>query len=189
MSSTKGVTQLLLQWNSGDESALDRLLPVVYDELRRQANRCMVGERSGHTLQPTALVHEVFLRLVDQRNVNWRNRAQFFGVAAQLMRRILVDHTRTRAAAKRGGGVTRITLSGVESAAQTREVDVIAVDEALTRLAAIDAHQAHIVELRFFAGLTLKETAEVLQLSTATIKREWSMAKAWLYRAVRAELS
>ncbi len=166
MSSAKDVTQLLTQWSGGDQAALERLLPLVYDELRRQARRYLGGERPDHTLQPTALVHEAYVRLIGQRNVKWQNRAQFFGVAAQLMRRILVDHARARAAAKRGGGASGLALSG---------------------LAALDPVQGRVVELRFFGGLTIDETAEVLHLSPATIKREWSMAKAWLHRALHGE--
>jgi RNA polymerase sigma factor (TIGR02999 family) len=187
MASAKGVTQLLVDWSKGDETALQRLLPLVYEELRVQARRHLSGERPSHTLQPTALVHEVYLRLVDQRRVRWQNRAQFFAVAAQLMRRILVDHARARATAKRGGGTTRVSLSGTQAPPEVPEVDVIALDEALVRLAAMDAQQGRIVELRFFAGLTIPEIAEVIELSPATIKREWSMAKVWLYRAIHPE--
>jgi RNA polymerase sigma factor (TIGR02999 family) len=189
MASAKGVTQLLVDWSKGDETALQRLLPLVYEELRLQARRHLSGERPSHTLQPTALVHEVYLRLVDQRNLRWQNRAQFFALAAQLMRHILVDHARARATAKRGGGTTPVSLSGVQapSQAQEVEVDVIALDEALARLAAMDAQQGRIVELRFFGGLTIPEIAEVVELSPATIKREWSLAKVWLYRAIHEE--
>src|SRR3954471_10270553 len=170
----KDVTQLLARWSGGDEAALNDLLPVVYGELHRQARRYLVGERPGHTLQPTALVHEAYLRLIAQRDVRWQNRAHFFGVAAQLMRRILVDHARGRAAAKRGGGVVAIPMP--EPAAQPG-VDVIALDAALERLAGLDPAQARVVELRYFGGLTVDETAEVMHVSAATVKREWSMAK------------
>ncbi len=186
MSSAKDVTQLLTQWSGGDQAALERLLPLVYDELRRQARRYLGGERPDHTLQPTALVHEAYVRLIGQRNVKWQNRAQFFGVAAQLMRRILVDHARARAAAKRGGGASGLALPEPEAASQP-DVEVIALDAALNGLSALDPVQGRVVELHFFGGLTVEETAEVLHLSPATIKREWSMAKAWLHRALHGE--
>jgi RNA polymerase sigma factor (TIGR02999 family) len=186
MSSARDVTQLLTQWSGGDQTALERLLPLVYDELRRQARRYLGGERPDHTLQPTALVHEAYVRLVGQRNVKWQNRAQFFGVAAQLMRRILVDHARARAAAKRGGGASGLSLTEPETVSQP-DVEVIALDAALTELSALDPVHGRVVELRFFGGLTIEETAEVLHLSPATIKRDWSVAKAWLYRTMRAE--
>lgn len=181
MSSASDVTQLLAEWSSGDKNALEKLLPLVYDELRRQARRYLGGERPGHTLQPTALVHEAYVRLVGQRDVKWQNRAQFFGVAAQLMRRILVDHARARGAAKRGGADGAIALPTPESVSQP-DVEVTTLDDLLTKLATLDATQARVVELRYFGGLTIEETAEAMDLSPATIKREWSMAKAWLYR-------
>ncbi|HET6890448.1 MAG TPA: sigma-70 family RNA polymerase sigma factor, partial [Pyrinomonadaceae bacterium] len=162
--------------------ALDKLLPVVYDELRKQAARYLRRERAGHTLQTTALIHEAYLRLVDQKNVHWQNRAQFFGLAAQLMRRILVDHARTKKRAKRGGSDIRVSLTGAKVLAKSEDLDVVALDEALDRLAQIDEQQSKIVELRFFSGLTVEETAEVLSISPATVKRDWSMAKAWLHR-------
>ena len=183
MSPAKDVTQLLQDWTGGNEAALERLLPLVYDELRRQARRYLAGERSDHTLQPTALVHEAFVRLVAQRGVRWQNRAHFFGVSAQLMRRILVDHARARAAAKRGGGEEGVAIPTPESAAQP-PVEVVALDAALTQLAGLDPTQARVVELRYFGGLTVEETAEVLHISPATVKREWTMAKAWLYQAM-----
>lgn len=176
------VTQLLIGWGSGDKEALDKLLPVVYDELRKQAARYLRRERAGHTLQTTALIHEAYLRLVDQKNVHWQNRAQFFGLAAQLMRRILVDHARTKKRAKRGGSDIRVSLTGAKILAKSDDLDVVALDEALDRLAEIDERQSKIVELRFFSGLTVEETAEVLSISPATVKRDWSMAKAWLHR-------
>src|SRR5690349_13983842 len=157
MSSASDVTQLLTEWSGGDKNALEKLLPLVYDELRKQARRYLGGERPGHTLQPTALVHEAYVRLIGQRDVKWQNRAQFFGVAAQLMRRILVDHARARAAAKRGGGAAAVTLSALESVSQP-DVEVTALDDLLTKLAAIDPTQGRVVELRFFGGLTIEET-------------------------------
>lgn len=179
------ITELLLAWSGGDRQAFDRLVPMVYAELRRQARVQLSRERATHTLQPTALVHEAFLRLVDQRSARWRNRAQFFGVAAQLMRRILVDHARARDAAKRGGGAVRIPLDEASedaATAQIPEVDVLLVDEALERLASLDERQARVVELRYFGGLSVEEAAAVLDVSEITIKRDWAMAKAWLFR-------
>lgn len=176
------VTQLLLAWRGGDPSAAERLLPTIYDELRRQAARAMRHEPSENTLQPTALVHEAYLRLVDQRRVEWKNRAHFFGVAAQLMRRILVDHARARHAKKRGGGMQRLTLSDVDGAASENAIDVLALHEALDALAALDPLQARLVELRYFSGLNIEETAAALDVSPATVKREWAVARAWLRR-------
>ncbi len=178
------VTQLLVGWGKGDKAALDQLLPIVYDELRRQAARYLRRERVGHTLQTTALIHEAYLRLVDQRNVQWQNRAQFFGIAAQLMRRILVDHARTKKRAKRGGSDIRVSLADAEGSVKAQELDVVALSEALDRLEQIDEQQSKIVELRFFSGLTVEETASVLDISPATVKRDWSMAKAWLHREI-----
>jgi RNA polymerase sigma factor (TIGR02999 family) len=180
----ENVTQLLIGWGQGDKEALDRLVPIVYDELRRQAARYLRRERVGHTLQTTALIHEAYLRLVDQRNVHWQNRAHFFGIAAQLMRRILVDHARTKKRAKRGGSDVRVSLGDVQAVVKGKDLNVVALDEALDRLAEIDEQQSKIVELRFFSGLTVEETAEVLGISTATVKRDWSMAKAWLHREI-----
>ena len=179
---TPGVTELLLAWGAGDAAALDALIPVVYAELRTQARRAMRRETPGHTLQTTALVHEAFLRLVDQRRIAWRNRAQFFGVAAQLMRRILVDSLRARRATKRGGGAHRLTLGDADVAVETPGDEVLALHEALERLAALDPAQARLVELRYFGGLTIEEAAEVLGVSAATVKREWAVARAWLRR-------
>ena len=178
------VTGLLLSWSNGDASAAERLLPAVYDDLHRQAARAMRREGDDHTLQATALVHEAYLRLIDQRRVQWRNRSHFFGIAAQAMRRVLVDHARGRLAAKRGGGMKQLTLSGVdEAAAQADEgVEVLALHEALERLAQLDPDQARLVELRYFGGLTIEETAEALGVSPATMKREWAVARAWLRR-------
>ena len=165
-----------------NREALDRLLPAIYDELRALAASYLKSERRAHTLQPTALVHEAYMRLIDQRSVDWKNRAQFFGVAAQMMRRILVNHAEAKAAEKRGGGAERVTLTDQIHVSGRDEVDVLAVDGALSRLAALDERQAQIVELRFFAGLTIEEIAEVLGVSSPTVKRDWSMAKAWLKR-------
>jgi RNA polymerase sigma-70 factor (ECF subfamily) len=181
------VTQLLIGWGKGDKEALDQLVPIVYDELRRQAARYLRHERVGHTLQTTALIHEAYLRLVDQRNVEWQNRAQFFGIAAQLMRRILVDHARTRKRAKRGGSDIRVSLADADAFVKAQELDVVALNEALERLERIDEQQSKIVELRFFSGLTVEETASVLNISPATVKRDWSMAKAWLHREISGE--
>jgi RNA polymerase sigma factor (TIGR02999 family) len=183
---TQAVTRLLLQWTGGDAHALDQLLPLVYDELRRLAQSYLRRENVGHTLQSTALVHEAYLRLVDQRDVNWQNRSHFFGIAAQMMRRVLVDHARAHNAAKRGSGGIKVTLDEGLLAAEQRDVNVIALDEALTKLAEIDPQQTRIVELRFFAGLSIEETAELLKISPATVKRDWAMAKAWLYGEMSA---
>jgi RNA polymerase sigma-70 factor (ECF subfamily) len=160
------------------------LLPIVYEELRRQAARYLRRERAGHTLQTTALIHEAYLRLVGQTNVQWQNRAQFFGIAAQLMRRILVDHARTKKRAKRGGSDIRVSLGDAMALSKGQDLDVVALDEALERLAEFDEQQSRIVELRFFSGLTVEETAEVLAISTATVKRDWSVARAWLHREI-----
>jgi RNA polymerase sigma factor (TIGR02999 family) len=182
--SQQNVTELLIAWSDGNKQALDLLMPIVFDELRRQAARYLRGERAGHTLQTTALVNEAYLRLVDQNNVRWQNRAHFFGIAAQLMRRILVDHARAKHRAKRGGADLRVTLNEATAVAADREVDLVALDEALDRLAKIDLQQSRVVELRFFSGLNVEETAEVLNISPATVKRDWSVAKAWLYREI-----
>ncbi len=181
------VSQLLLAWRNGDQQALDQLMPLVYDELRRLAAAYLRREHPGHTLQTTALVHEAYLRLVDQTHADWQNRAQFFGVAAQLMRRILVDHARTQHAAKRGSGALKLSLN--EAAGKTKEkaAEVVALDDALAELAALDPQQSRLVELRYFAGLSIVETAEVLGISPATVKREWNTAKAWLYNQLKHE--
>jgi RNA polymerase sigma-70 factor, ECF subfamily len=181
-----GITQLLIAWSDGRREALDDLMPLVYADLRRVAAGYMRREAVGHALQPTALVHEAYVRLIDQKQVKWRNRAHFFGVAAGMMRRILVDHARKRHAEKRGGDWERVTLVGDEVAAESpREIDVLALHEALERLAEFDPQQERIVELRYFGGLTIEETAEVVGISAATVVREWTIAKAWL----RADLS
>lgn len=179
-----GVTRLLVRWTEGDSKALDELFPLVYDELRRLARSYLNRERHGHTLQSTALVHEAYMRLVDQ-NVTWQSRAHFFGIAAQMMRRILVDHARAHNAAKRGDGEVKVTLDEGLVQAGERDVNVIALDEALNNLAKLDVQQSKIVELRFFAGLSIEETSEVLDISPATVKRDWAMAKAWLYREMQ----
>ncbi len=175
------VTQLLIQWSNGDKAALDKLMPLIYEELRQLARHYMNRERVGHTLQTTALVNEAYLRLINRKQVHWQNRAHFFAIAAHLMRSILVDHARSHAYAKRGGGARKISLDEALAVSQQRAADVVALDDALKRLAEIDRQQSRIVELKFFGGLTIEETAEVLALSPATIKREWSTAKAWLY--------
>ena len=175
------ITGLLGEWSRGDASALEKLLPVVYAELRRIARRQLGRERNAHTLQPTALVNELYFKLTQQRSASWEDRAQFFAVAAQLMRRILVDHARAQAAAKRGGSSPRVSLTEAEDVGVEPAFEVLAVDRALTRLARLDADQARIVELRYFSGLTVEETAHVLGTSPRTVKREWRLAKAWLY--------
>jgi len=181
MVSSAEVTRLLQQWGVGRHDALDELLPVIYGELRRLAASYLRRERADHTLQPTALVHEAFLKLVDQRDVCWQNRAHFFGIAAQMMRRILVDHARAHGASKRGAGERPLSIDEGLVAAPASHVDLLALDEALTRLAAVDSQQSRVVELRFFVGLTIDEAAEVLHISPATVGRDWMLAKAWLY--------
>lgn len=190
----RDITTLLLAWREGDQRALDALVPCVYAELRRLAHRHMRGERPDHPLQTTALVHEAYLRLIDSSRVRWQNRAHFFAVTAQLMRRVLVDVARTRGAGKRGGGVSMVELREDLDAASEQSADVVAVDEALTALAAVDPRKARVVELRYFGGLTVEETAEVLQISPDTVTRDWKMAKLWLLReldptAGRAEVT
>jgi RNA polymerase sigma factor (TIGR02999 family) len=178
------VTQWLLDGGRSDKHGLDAMLPVVYDELHRLATQCLSRESTGHTLQPTALVNEAYLRLVDQRRVDWKNRAQFLGLAANMMRRILVNHARDRAALKRGRDVQQISLSLLESPSGRPDVDLIALEDALDRLAAMDERKSRVVELKFFGGLTTEEIAEVLQVSGATVEREWAFARAWLYDAI-----
>jgi RNA polymerase sigma factor (TIGR02999 family) len=186
--STPGaVTQWLLDWGRSDKRALDQMLPVLYEELHRLASHYLSREATGHTLQPTALVHEAYLRLVDQRRVDWRNRAQFLGLAANMMRRILVNHARDRAVQKRGGGAVAVSLSLVEAPAGRPDVELIALEDALQRLAALDERKSKVVELKFFGGLTIEEIAEVLQISGATVEREWAFARAWLYEAVEGK--
>ena len=183
--SPRDITQMLIDWSNGDREALDSLIPVVYRELRRQAARHMRRERPGHTLQTTDLIHEAYLRLVDQKDVRWQNRTHFFAVAAQLMRRILVDHARRRHRAKRGGSGIALPLEeGLVVAAEKPEADLLALDEALTRLAALDVRQSQIVELRCFSGLSIEETAAVIGVSPTTIKDDLNLAKAWLRREI-----
>src|SRR5258705_7465187 len=183
MSSPKEVTRLLVDWGNGDQEALDELIPLVYDELRRLARRYMRRESQDHTLQTSALVNEAYLRLIDQRSVQWQNRAHFFGVAAQLMRRILVNHARSRSRVKRGGRMQVVSLD--EQAVVAKEVsEVIALDVALKNLAEMDPRKSQIVEMKFFGGLTNEEVAEVLKVTSRTVEREWRKAKAWLYRAI-----
>jgi RNA polymerase sigma factor (TIGR02999 family) len=180
---TRDVTALLNRWQQGESTALDRLMPLVYNELRRIAARYLHSERSGHTLQTTALVHEAYLRLIDETHIQWQGRAHFFGVAATLIRNILVDHARANKALKRGGGAQKVSLDEAIAVAGN-EVDVLAVDDALSELVKIDAQQAKIVELRFFSGLTIEVTAEVLGISVSTVKRDWVLAKTWIYRTL-----
>jgi RNA polymerase sigma factor (TIGR02999 family) len=182
MASTRTVTALLTDWSRGDTTALDQLLPLVYAELRRIAARQLRRERVTHTLQPTALVHEVYLRLVDQRQVDWQDRAHFLGVAAQTMRRILVDHARRHGARKRGDGVQCVSIDDAKEIAASPEIPLLALDQALGRLETIDPDLAKIVELRAFGGLTIEEAAHVLKVSPSTAKRDWRTAKAWLNR-------
>jgi len=183
MSTPIGVTQLLIDWSKGDQAALDQLMPLVYSELRRLASNYLRRERQGHTLQPTALVNEAYLKLVDQRSAKWQNRAQFFGISAQLMRRILVDHARQHRAAKRGGSEQqRLSITSAEKFAKQSEIDLLALNEALDELTKMDPQQARIVELKFFGGLSIEETAEVLGIGHATVERDWKMARAWLRR-------
>jgi RNA polymerase sigma-70 factor (ECF subfamily) len=178
------ITHLLKEWSDGDQSALDKLTPLVYAELRQQATRYLRRERPGHSFQTTALINEAYLRLIDAKDVRWQSRAHFFAIAANLMRRILVDHARRRDAEKRGGSQLRLTLD--EGLAVTKEtnVDLLAIDEALDRLATIDPQQARVVELRFFSGLSVEETASALDVSPKTVKRDWSVARAWLRREI-----
>lgn len=183
MQSNEGITELLIDWGQGDEAALEKLMPLVYNELRRLASNYLRRERASHTLQPTALVNEAYLRLVDQKNAKWQNRAQFFGISAQLMRRILVDHARQHQAAKRGGSnQQRLSITSAEHFAEQPEIDLLALNEALDELAKMDPQQERIVELKFFGGLSIEETAEVLGISHATVERDWKMARAWLRR-------
>jgi RNA polymerase sigma factor (TIGR02999 family) len=185
--SSARVSKLLLNWGQGDQGAREALIPLVYDELRRLARRHLRRERPDHTLQSAALVHEAYLRLIRQDQPQWQNRAHFFGVAAQIMRHILVDHARNRVAAKRGAGVPRLTLDLDAQVAlpREREVDIVALDDALNQLAALDLQQSRVVELRFFGGLSIEETSVVLGISPATVKREWATARAWLQREMK----
>ena len=178
------VTRLLKEWSNGREQALDRLVPEIHRELRKLAAGYLRKERPDHTLQPTALVNEAFLKLIDQRAVRWQNRAHFFGIAAQAMRRILVDHARAHTASKRGDGAQKVPLDAAMAIGGSMDIGLLALDEALTRLAAIDPQQSRVVELRNFGGLTMEETAEVMHISPATVGREWRMAKAWLFAEI-----
>jgi RNA polymerase sigma factor (TIGR02999 family) len=188
MDAAPNLTQLLISYGQGNQNALEALLPEVYTELRRLAQSYMRKENTGHTLQATALVHEAFFRLIDQKQVQWQNRAQFFGVAAQLMRRILIDHARQRLAAKRGGSQARIAFDeAVHWTDKDEGPDLLALDQALEKLTLIDERQAKVVELRYFGGLSIEETAHVLHTSPATVKRDWTLAKAWLYRELGTE--
>ncbi|HXG67064.1 MAG TPA: sigma-70 family RNA polymerase sigma factor [Blastocatellia bacterium] len=179
--SPKEVTPLLIDWGKGDQAALEKLMPLVYEELRRLAARYMRRESPGHTLQTSALVNEAYLRLIEQKSVHWQNRAHFFGIAAQLMRRILVDHARSHHYAKRGGGAQKVSLDEAAMVSKERAAELVALDEALTELAAMDERKGRIVEMKFFGGLTTEEVAEVLKVTPRTIEREWRKAKAWLH--------
>jgi RNA polymerase sigma factor (TIGR02999 family) len=183
--SSSQVSKLLVNWRQGDEGAREALIPLVYEELRRLARRHLRRERPDHTLQSAALVNEAYLRLIRQEQPQWQNRAHFFGVAAQLMRHILVDHARNRAAAKRGAGAPRLTLNPEIALPQERDVDLVTLDDALNQLAALDPQQSRVVELRFFGGLSIEETSIVLGISPATVKREWATARAWLRREMK----
>jgi RNA polymerase sigma-70 factor, ECF subfamily len=181
-SSQKQITELLVAWGNGDEAALEQLTPLVYNELHRLARRYMGRERPGHTLQTSALVNEAYIRLIDWQNVRWQNRAHFLGVSAQIMRRILVDFARSREYAKRGGGARQVSLAEAAGIPGERGADLVALDEALHLLAELDDRQSRVVELRFFGGLSLEESAEVLKVSVGTVRRDWSLARAWLHR-------
>jgi RNA polymerase sigma factor (TIGR02999 family) len=179
------ITRLLDNWHQGDQKARDELIPLVYEELRRMARQRLWRQRPDHTLQSAALVNEAYLRLVQQKSPQWQNRAHFFGVAAQMMRNILVDYARNRLAAKRGGGAQRVNLETEFGPARQPEVDLLALDEGLKKLASLDAQQSRLVELRYFGGLSIEETAEVMGVSPATVKREWATARAWLQRELK----
>ena len=183
MQPPEGITQLLIDWGKGDQAALEKLMPLVYSELRRLATNYLRRERAEHTLQPTALVNEAYLKLVDQRNAKWQNRAHFFGISAQLMRRILVDHARQRQAVKRGGiEQQRLSITSAQAVMKQPEIDLLALNEALEELTKMDPLHGRIVELKFFGGLSIEETAEVLGISHATVERDWKLARAWLRR-------
>ena len=184
---SEGITQLLINWRNGDTAALDQLMPIVYEELRRLARGFMGKERNNHTLQTSALINEAYLKLVDQDETNWQNRAHFFAVAAQIMRHILVDHARSYGYAKRGAGAQRVGLDDTKVFSEERAGELVALDEALTKLAAVDPRKSRLVELRFFGGLNIDETADVMELSPTTVQREWRAAKAWLQRFIKGE--
>jgi RNA polymerase sigma-70 factor (ECF subfamily) len=181
------ITPLLIDWSNGSQKALERLFPLVYEELRRLAHRYMRREHPGHSLQTTAVVHEAYLRLIDQKNVQWQNRAHFFAIAAQMMRRILITHAQSHAYAKRGGGALKVSLDEAAILSQERAGELLALDEALKSLNAIDPRRSQVVELRFFGGLSNEEIAEVLKISPNTVTRDWNVAKAWLYREMSKE--
>jgi RNA polymerase sigma factor (TIGR02999 family) len=185
--STDDLTGLLLEWREGDKAALDQLMPLVYDELRRIAHRYVQHERDGHTLQTSALVNEAYLRLAGQQKLSWQNRAHFFAVTAQVMRHILIDHARRRRYAKHGGEVRQIPIKDASEMSMQRAAELIALEEALDELAKLDQRKSRVVELRYFGGLSLEETAEVLKISMMTVRRDWRAAKAWLYRRMKAE--
>jgi RNA polymerase sigma factor (TIGR02999 family) len=187
VSSPQEITQLLVAWNKGDPKALEQLTPLVYTELHHMAKRHMAGERHGHVMQATALVNEAYLRLIDWRNVEWRDRAHFFGLAAQIMRRILVDFARVRLREKRGGDALRVSVSEADNICRERSADLVELDDALQSLEKLDARQARVVELRFFAGLSYEEAAEALKVSVGTARRDWSFAQAWLFRELSKE--
>lgn len=187
MSTPQEITALLLAWGNGDKAALDQLMPLVYDELRRIAHRYLGRERVGHTLQSAALVNEAYLKLIGERQMDWQNRAHFFAVAAQLMRMILVDYARTRNRDRRGGGAQRVSLEDALAVADEQSADLVALDDAMKALAAFDERKSKVAELRFFGGLSIEETAEVLHISPVTVMREWRLAKAWLYRQLNRE--
>ncbi len=181
----QGITHLLVEWRNGNKQALDAILPLVYTELRRIAIGRLRLERPGHTLQPTALVHEAYLRLIEQDHVDWKNRAQFFGIAAEMMRRILINHAVAKQAEKRGGDAVKVSLSVVDYVFHNQQdIDILALDEAMRRLAAFDPRKSRLVELKFFGGLSIEEIAEVLEVSHATVEREWAVSRAWLYREI-----
>jgi RNA polymerase sigma factor (TIGR02999 family) len=185
--SPQEVTRLLIAWGNGDETARDQLMPLVYTELHRLAHQYMNREQVGHTLQTSALVNEAFLRLVDQKDVHWQNRAHFFGIAAQMMRRILVDYARNRGYAKRGGDARQVSLDEGMLVSERRSAEIVALDEALKNLATIDERKSHLVELRFFGGFSIDETAEVLGVSPGTVMRDWTLAKAWLRKEITSD--
>lgn len=186
--SADNLTGLLFEWRRGDEAALDKLTPLVYDELRRIAHRYVQRERDGHTLQTTALVNEAYLRLAGQQKIEWQSRAHFFAVTAQVMRHILIDHARRRHYAKRGGDAQHVPLDEAAAMSAQRAAELVALDEALEELAKLDPRKSRVVELRYFGGLSMEETAEVLEVSLMTVRRDWRVAKAWLYQAVNGEL-
>lgn len=181
------ITERLIAWGAGDRVAFDQLLPVVYQELRRMAGNYLRQENPGHTLQPTALVHEAWLRLIDQERVDWRNRAQFFGVAAQMMRRILVDHAKARHREKRGGDAVKLSLDDMVNLSRERAAELLALDDALDELTGVDERKSRVVELRYFGGFSVEETAQILGVSPETVMRDWKLAKAWLYQQIRRE--